>query len=245
VPLAQIQFQNIFIPNTRGASGYANTFIVQPVIPINLNSEIFPYHIIRPTLPLISPADPDGPRDRKGGVGDLLIADVFVHPFKEIKTSAGGGYVAIAPTSTDRSLGLGEWQLGPAAFSITRAVPKWVLGALVQVPISVESDAYQVQMQLIATRLLEKNWYIGWGDTLLLFDDHNGNYDIPLQLRVGKVVTLSKQPINIFLQAEYTPRGFQSSPGEEWGIKLSITPLMPGLKIGPIFDRHGSSVSAR
>ncbi len=30
--LIQFQLQNIFAPSNRGASGYANTFIVQPVI---------------------------------------------------------------------------------------------------------------------------------------------------------------------------------------------------------------------
>jgi len=233
--LAQIQFQNVFIPITRGADGYANTFIIQPVVPINLSSEIFPYHIIRPTLPLIEPADPDGPLELTGGVGDMTIAGVLVHPLEEIKTNVGPGYVMLAPTGTDRSVGLGEWHLRPAAFAVTTAAPNWVLGALVQAPISLESDAYEVQMQLIGTRLLENQWYVGWGDSVMKFDDHNGRYNIPLQLQVGKVVIVGKQPINVFLQGEYIPSEFQLGGGEEWGIKISITPLLPGLKIGPFF----------
>jgi hypothetical protein len=41
-PLAQIQFQNYFKPHTYDFHGYVNTFILQPVIPINLNSELEP-----------------------------------------------------------------------------------------------------------------------------------------------------------------------------------------------------------
>ena len=157
-PLAQIQLQNYFQPKTYNARGYANTFILQPVIPINLNSELFPFHIIRPTLPLIG-----GPDGVKGGVGDLTIVDVFVHPIKEIKTSVGGGYIVIVPTATDADLGQREWFLGPSLFAITTAAPKWVIGALVQAPFSLQSNSYQVQMQPILNRLFPGEWYVGWG----------------------------------------------------------------------------------
>jgi hypothetical protein len=213
-------------------------FVVQPVIPINLNSELFPYHIIRPTLPLISPPDPNGPLGRKGGVGDLTLIDVLVHPIKELKTSLGVGYAAILPTSTDSRLGPGEWYVGPSALILTRAVPKWVIGTLVQAPISVESNRYVIQTQLIATRLFEDQWYAGWGDVLLLLDDESGNYDLPISLRVGKVVKFGKLPVNIFLQGQYTPAGFQSPGGTEWGIKLSVTLLLPDAKLGPLLGGH-------
>ena len=107
VPLTQLQLQNLFIPNSYDASGYSNQFIIQPVIPLNISEDGFiPYHIIRPTLPVIAPtADPDGPAGTQGGLGDLAMIDVFVHPMRELKTSVGAGYIAILPTSTDRQLG--------------------------------------------------------------------------------------------------------------------------------------------
>jgi hypothetical protein len=73
------------------------------------------------------------------------------------------------------------------------------------------------------------------GVTILTLNDHHGGYNIPLQLRVGRVVTLGKLPVNIFLQGQYTPCGFQSGGHEEWGIKLSITPLLARMKLGPLF----------
>lgn len=237
VPLAQMQFQNVFIPETHDASGYSNQFIIQPVIPIHLDFENFPYHIIRPTLPVISPtADPNGALGVEGGLGDLTIIDIVVHPVKKLKTNFGIGYVAVAPTATDPQLGLREWQLGPSMFAITKVVPKWNLGALVQVPYSLESDAYSVGMQPIAVRMLPDEWYVGWGDLLWTLDDQNGNYNLPINLRVGKVCKVGNQPLNIFVMPFYTPDGLRKGPASEWGIKLSVTFLFPEMKLnGPLF----------
>ena len=139
--------------------------------------------------------------------------------------------VVIAPTSSNRQLGLGEWQLGPTIFAVSSAVPKWNLGALVEVPFSMESDAYSVQMQPIAVRMLPDEWYVGAGDLLWTFDDQNGGYNIPLSVRVGKVHKFGDHLMNIFLQPRYTPRGFHSGGAAEWGIKLSVTLLLPEVQL--------------
>jgi len=237
-PLAQLRIQNYFIPSTRGAEGYANTTVLQAVIPMYLNSDIVPFHIMRPTLPILNRADYGQPQAEGQGVGDLTFVDVYAIPLDRIDTTVGGGYTAILPTSTDRSVGLGEWQIGPAVFGVTRAIPNWVIGGLVQAPISVESDAYQLQMQPVITRLFPNEWYAGWGNTLLTFDDQDGNYNIPLQLKIGKVIKIGEQPFDIFVQGEYTPRGFQSLAGEEWAVMLNIGAMLPTFKLGPLGNHH-------
>lgn len=234
VPLTQLQLQNVFTPETYNASGYSNTFIVQPVIPLNIGEDaFFPYHIIRPTLPVIAPtADPDGPLGVQGGLGDTTIVDAFIHPCEELKTNFGIGYVATLPTRTHPQLGRGEWQLGPSAVVISRAVPKWIFGGLVEIPFSLQSDAYAVQMQAIALRLLPNEWFVGWGDQILKFDDQNGGYEIPLSLQFGKVVKVGETPLKLFVEPIYTPVGLRSGPGgAEWGIKLNLTILLPGAKL--------------
>jgi len=237
VPLAQMQFQNVFVSETHDASGYSNQFIIQPVIPIHLDFANFPYHIIRPTLPVISPtADPDGPLGVEGGLGDLTIIDIVVHPFEKLKTNFGAGYIAVAPTATDPQLGLREWQIGPSMFAITKVVPKWNLGALVQVPFSLESDAYSVQMQPIAVRMLRNEWYVGLGDQEWVFNDQDGNYNLPINVRVGKVCKVGDQPLNVFIMPFYTPNGLRKGPAAEWGVKLSVTLLFPKMELnGPLF----------
>jgi len=70
-----------------------------------------------------------------------------------------------------------------------------------------------------------------------LLDNHNGDYDIPISLRAGKVVKVGKSPFNIFFQCDYHPAGLQSVPGTEYSFKLSVTPLLPGFKLGPLLHK--------
>ena len=161
-----------------------------------------------------------------------------MYPVEKLKTNLGAGYIAVAPTATDPQLGLQEWQLGLSIFAITKAIPKWNLGALVQVPFSVESDFYGVQMQPIAVRLLPNNWYVGWGDLIWTLDDRNGNYNLPINLRIGKVCKIGKQPLNVFLMPFYTPDELRKGPASEWGVKLSFTLLFPKIKIGPVLGNR-------
>jgi hypothetical protein len=117
--LTQLQLQNVFVPESYEASGYKNSFIIQPVLPfpvaVPIIGDFFPNHILRPTLPIISPtADPDGPAGVEGGLGDMTILDAYVHNIEGFGTLIMG-YTAILPTASHPQLGLREWQLGPAA----------------------------------------------------------------------------------------------------------------------------------
>lgn len=241
VPLTQLQFQNVFIPESRDSTGYSNQFVIQPVIPLDIGKDsYFAYHILRPTIPVIAPTpDPIGPVGTTGGLGDTTLLDVYVHPVKELKTNWGVGYASVLPTSTDSQLGDGEWRLGPAVFATTTAVDKWLFGGLYQQPFSLESDAYDLQLQPIATRFLANDWYAGWGELIWKLDDENGDYNIPLNVRVGKVGKIGKHPINVFVQPSFTPDGLHSGPGgDKWSIKLNVTFLLPDAKFdAPILSR--------
>ena len=138
-PLSQIQFQNVFVPESYGASGYSNQFIVQPVFSVNRKPEsFFPYHVVRPTLPIFEPnPDPDGPIGDIGGIGDLTLIDVYVHETKKKGLIWGVGPVVNFPTSSNRQTGLGEWQLGPTFAVVDSSKKNWVFAALFEVPFSV------------------------------------------------------------------------------------------------------------
>ena len=253
VPLTQLQLQNTFIPESFNSTGYSNLFIVQPVLPFTINEHaFFPYHIIRPTIPVIAPTpDPDGPAGVQGGLGDTTILDAFIHPMPELKLSWGVGYAAILPTATHEALGAREWQLGPAAFFTTKAVDKWLFGVLCYPTFSLESDAYQVLAQPIAVRYLPNEWYVGWGDLLWKVDDQNGDYNLPLALRVGKVTEIGKHKLNVFIEPYCTPSGLHRtagrSDGTSWGIKLNVTFLLPDAKLhAPILSRlYGGECGCR
>ncbi len=247
--LTQFGVQNIFTPETYDATGYSNTVVVQPVLPFPVAipglKEFFPAHILRPTMPIIAPtADPDGPPGVQGGLGDLTLLDAYVHPIEDFGTLLLG-YDLVMPTSTDSRLGLGEWQAGPVAAIINTTKPKTIRGALVQSQFSLESDASSISVQPIYVRNLPDKWYVGWGTTFWTFDTDNGNYNMPLNARVGKVTKLGNQPANIFLEPFYTPEAMRKGPAAEWGVKLSVTFLYPDKKFGPLlgslFGGHSRS----
>jgi hypothetical protein len=245
--LTQIQFQNNFACESYDGSGYANTFIVQPVLPFPVAipglKELFPAHIVRPTLPFPAPtADPDGSLGVQGGMGDLTILDVGVHP-----TSWGNialGYSLIAPTATHPQLGLQEWQLGPTVGVIYKKIPKTLVGFVAQMPFSLESEASSIDVQLTYVRHLPNQTYIRWGDTFWTFNTDTGAYNMPIEIAFGKVFKkgIFGLPNNVFVMPFYTPDGMHSGRGgDKWGVKLNVTLLFQNKKFDPLlgflFDR--------
>ncbi|MHC5060877.1 MAG: hypothetical protein ACYTFK_07325 [Planctomycetota bacterium] len=230
--LTQLQLQNIFIPNTYEASGYSHQFILQPVLPIKTGWEAFPMQIIRPTFPLnVLTADPDGPVGETSGTGDLLVLDLFL-PKRAKWGTWGIGPVAIFPTARNDRLGQGKYQLGPAFVLLYSAIPKWQFGGLIQNPISIAGDSDRdsvstLNIQPIATRHLEGGWYVGLGDLPITYEWLNGDYNIPLNLRIGKITKICNQPVNMFIQPFWTPSGFHKGSTSEWGFKFNLTLLFP------------------
>ncbi len=244
--LTQLQIQNVFTPETYDATGYSNTLILQPVLPFPVAmpglKEFFPHHIMRPTLPIIAPtADPDGPLGVQGGLGDLTLLDAGVHSVEGFGTIILG-YTAILPTATHPQLGAQEWQLGPAAGVLYKEIPKTLLGVIYQQPFSFDSEAQQVLIQPVLVRHLPDEWYIRWGELNFVFNTETGDYNIPINVALGKVLKVGEQPINIFVEPFYTPEDLRRGPAAEWGVKLNVTFLFPDKKFGPLlgglFDRR-------
>ena len=73
-----------------------------------------------------------------------------------------------------------------------------------------------------------EGWYTGWGDDLWQFITESGSFDMLLQWRLGKVCKIGQHNYNIFVTGTYTPDGLRQRPAPEWGIKLSISLLIPG-----------------
>lgn len=185
-------------------------------------------------------AGPDGPFGVQGGLGDLTLLDVGIHPVEGFGNLLFG-YTAILPTATHAQLGLQEFQLGPTAGVIYKQVPKTLLGVLYQQPFSFESSAQQILVQPIVVRQLPDEWYIRWGELNWIFNTETGDYNIPLNVALGKVVKVGELPINIFVEPFYTPEGLRRGPASQWGVKLNVTFLFPKKKLDPLlgglFDR--------
>ena len=76
--LVQFQLQNQYNWDNHDSSGYSNTFVIQPIMPVKLSSKAVPLLITRTTIPYISTADLGAPEHRKHGLVDTTALGLFV-----------------------------------------------------------------------------------------------------------------------------------------------------------------------
>jgi len=239
--LTVYQVQNTFVPSTYEASGFAYILGLQAVKPFKTRSCFFPTWITRTTLPVISSADPDAnvpigppnggdftvPIGPESGLGDLVFISIFNHPTSWGSWGIGPGFVA--PSATRRELGEQSWKFSPTFAVVHTAIPSWQLGIVGVYNFPLDGKGTQsFQFQPLIVKQLGEGWYTGWGDDLWQFNTETGNFDMPLQLRLGKVLKLCRHSYNVFVTGAYTPDELRKGPAPEWGIKLSVSVLIPG-----------------
>jgi hypothetical protein len=135
----------------------------------------------------------------------------------------------VAPTATRRELGEQSWKFSPTFAVVNTAIPNWQLGILGIYNFPLDGKGTKsLQFQPLIVKQLGEGWYTGFGDDLWQFNTESGNFDMPLQLRLGKVHKIGQHNYNIFVTGAYTPDELRQGPAPEWGIKLSISLLVPG-----------------
>jgi len=248
-PLIQFQLQNVFAPSNRGASGYANTFIVQPVIPFSLGKDSYFQNIItRTTLPINTSANPDGAMTSVTGLGDTTMIAVAAHKAKISKTL---GYVwgPIAamqlPTATSDRTGTDKYSLGGGALLMFSKAGLFANGDTLQFGLygyNLWSAAGRDSRRNVSTFFMgpilnyhfnkflgQKGWYMRWTDSLQSYDWKAGGSDtasIPVGGALGKVFAIGKHNFNVFLGGNYNA-AYRSGISERWNIKLNVTLLLP------------------
>jgi hypothetical protein len=247
--LIQFQIQNLFSPSNRGASGYANTFIVQPVIPIALSKTGYFQNIItRTTLPIHTSANPDGPMTSVTGLSDTTAIAVLAH---KAKISKGFGYVwgPIAamqlPTATSDRTGTDKYSLGGGVLLMFSKQNLFTNGDTLQFGAwgynlwsAAGRDSRTNVNTFFMTPILnyhfnkffgQKGWYMRWSDELQSYDWKASGSDtaaIPVGGALGKVFAIGKHHFNVFLGGNYNA-AYRSGISERWNIKLNVTLLLP------------------
>jgi len=227
--LIQVQLQNVFIPSSWESSGYANLFLFQPVVPIKLHNKIFPTLLTRTTLPIVTTPNPDGPVTGTTGTGDMVILATAINnqPWGMI----GVGPTFTFPTASDSRTGSEKWQAGPTLVLFVNKFHPWQFGALVYTQhsfagTSARSTVSKLFYQPILVRHFSKGWYAALPDVASTTDFRTGGNMIAFTgLRVGKVVKIKKQPLNVFLQTWGSP--VHDGAVGQFNIKLSVSFLFP------------------
>ena len=239
--LTVFQVQNTFIPRTYEASGFSHILGLQLVKPFKTRSEFFPTWVTRSTLPIVTSADPDGeipigppnggdfsvPLDNQSGLSDFVFISILNHPTDWGSWGIGPGFVA--PTATRRELGEQSWKFSPTFAIVNTKIKTWQLGVLGVYNFPLDGRGTQSFLfQPLIVKQLGRGWYAGWGDDLWQFNTTTGNFDMPLQLRIGKVQKICEKNYNIFVTSYYTPDQWRQGPAPNWGFKFSISLLKPG-----------------
>ncbi len=228
-PITELQFQNSYTPAYYGTGGQGNLFILQPVLPGKPHGW-FPLTITRPTVPLVS--TPNG----RTGLGDILIVSVGIFPLTP-KLKLGLGPVFIAPSATNRFAGQGKWQLGPSAVTIFTGVPRMVIGALIENPISFagessRADTNAMSLQPIIVKTLANGYYVRFDPTMSFDWERGGAGTVPVNLGLGRLFKVRAQAVSAYLEPEWTVHrpAYPGATSPKFTVRLSVTLLYPEKK---------------
>ena len=235
------QFNNFFLDGEPSDKTRVQSLLnFQPVLPLHLTEDL--NLIVRPVLPFIftSPVFTQGEGfDQKGGFGDMAFIP-FLSPAKSGNWLIGIGPTFIFPTASNKGLGQGKWQLGPAGvFGYFNK--KWIIGVFPQQWWSYAGDdsrpnTSQANIQYFVFRFLPNAWQVGMAPNILInwkAEDKN-KVTFPVGLGVGKTVKFGKLPVNFQIQGQWMP-WHPDDFGQRWNIQLVIKPVIPSLIPGTLF----------
>ena len=204
-----------------------NILNVQPVWPFEINDD---WNLItRTILPVVSQPLPGG--ERQNGLGDTSFS-AFFSPRNAGDITWGIGPVVLLPTSTDDSLGVGEWGGGLSAVFL--GMPgNWVVGSLLSNVWTPENDDGD------KTNLFTWQYFINYnipgGNGLYLVSapiitadweaDSDDRWTIPWGGGIGKIFKIGKQPMNGQISAYYNSE--KPEYGADWQVRAQLQFLFP------------------
>ena len=239
--LMQFQFQNTSSFESYNASGYANSFVIQPVIPFKISDDeesFFKFGITRTTLPILTTPDIDGV-GQYTGLGDLVAFGFAIHEQKigPWDSMWGVGPAVTLPTGTSKKTGAGKFQLGPGAVLFMKMSKNIQTGVLAyhQWDLAGDSERGYVNksfFQPIANYHFnslfgQQGWYLSLQDLLWSYDWKTDALDLPIGFRLGRVFKAGKMPLNVFVEPFGRPINEGGQTGGKYGVKFNVTFLFP------------------
>lgn len=223
---------------------WTNTLTFRPIIPISIGKWVF---IAEPQIPLVDTQPKFDISLRKGlsvehvtGMGDTAFAMVLGGEVLK-NTELALGPTFIFPTATDKVLGQGKWQMGPAA-TVIYNTKKWTVGALPQVWWSFAGDndrqnTSQMEIEYIIARHFKGGWNIRSRPTITAdFKAKSGDkWNVPIGGGIGKLFRLFKIPVLFTVEGHYSVI-HEDTFGARWTIVTDLTIVIPnplGLKRKP------------
>lgn len=224
--LVSVPFQLNYDENI-GADDSGSRWLLnlQPVVPISISPD---WNLISRTIvPVISLNDVP-----PGSGTDLGFGDVTQSFFFSPKAPTAGGWiwgagpVLLLPTSSDSTLGLGEWGAGLTGVALRQQGP-WTYGALVNhiVNVSGDVDLNQTFLQPFVSYTTPTAWTFTL-NTESTYDWEAKDWAVPVNALVSKVVKVGNRPVSFGAGVRYWADTTPTSP-EGWGARFVMTLLYP------------------
>ena len=231
--LIQVQIQDQYNFNNHNSDGYSNAFIVQPVVPINLPFESVPLLITRTTFTYVTTPDVGPPVDRRDGLGDTVSLALALPKLKTKGVMVGLGAALSMDTASDDYTGNGAWSGGPSFVYFNGQTKGWQWGVLGWHlwDFAGENDRPDVNktfFQPFVVKHFGEGLYVATPDVpgTYNWEDTTGDgWTFPLGVRLGKVMKIGAQPVNLFAEVFNSP--WDDGASSEWSLKLSFTLLFP------------------
>ena len=208
----QVFLQDAYTPSNFGTSSQTNRVIGRIIVPRVPRFSLLPFvQLIRPSFSLVTV--PDGKGGTRTGFGDMQLFDLAVLPWPGRETGfvMGIGPTFVFPTASNRFGGQRAWQVGPAFGAIYKGIPEWLLGCLIQDPISFAYTSHDhgrvgtLLVQPVVVRHIWRGLYAKSADASWAVDWRNGaSTTVPLSFGLGWVfVREGKPPLNLFVTGEW------------------------------------------
>jgi hypothetical protein len=231
------QFNNFELNNGH----WNNNWNFQPVLPVSLTKD---WNLItRPVMPfynIVPHETAPGQFERAAGLGDLALLELL-SPAHSGNWVLGAGPTAIFPTATSEFTGQGKWQLGPSVV-VGYLTKEFFLGVFPQQWWSIggehgRPDTNQMNLQPIAAIFFGEGWSLGYSGNILAdwTAPSEDVWTVPIGLALSKVVKFGRLPVKLQLAVQYMPVHPRIS-GQEWNVQVSITPVLPKLIKGTLFQ---------
>ena len=233
----QFQFNNVQLTNDRW--NYNLNF--QPVMPVSLTNC---WNLItRPVIQVYNSAPyqtSTGADARTTNFGDWTQLELL-SPVNTGHWLLGAGPTFIFPTAGSVYTGQGKFQVGPALV-VAYMTPKYILGVFPQQWWSYAGDANrsntsQMNLQPIINFFFHGGWNVGYSGNILIDwrQPSDNRWTVPIGLGFGKVVKFGRLPVKVSLAGQYMVT--QPDPvGQRWNIQIQLTPVLPKLIKGTLFE---------
>jgi hypothetical protein len=238
--LPQIFLQDAYTPANYGTNAETNRVVARAIVPRIPRFTLLPFvQLVRPSFFLVTVPTGRGSATRTE-FGDMQLFDLAVLPWPNPKSGLrmGLGPAFVFPTATHKTAGQGAWQVGPAFGAIYKAIPRLLVGCLIQNPISFAYTSPERQSQntlLFQPALMlqiaggwyirsaDSSWTVGW--------QHHGAVLLPLSFGIGHVmVREGMPPINLFVSGEWMAYRRFAPLAPQTTVRFGITVAFPELR---------------